>query len=73
MQNDNYNRGGYYAFIFSMAFSLLFFVYVTFMHPGINLKEVPAAAPVANLAEAAAPEQTKTIDISKTVNPIPNG
>ncbi len=69
MQNDNYNRGGYYAFIFSMAFSLLFFVYVTFMHPGINLKEVPAAAPVANLAEAAAPEQTKTIDISKTVNP----
>lgn len=43
MQNDSYNRGGYLAFLFSMVFSLGFFVYVTFIHPGIDLKEVPAA------------------------------
>lgn len=52
MQNDSYNRGGYIAFLFSIIFSLGFFVYVTFMHPGVNLKEVPetAAAPEQNLA-----------------------
>jgi mono/diheme cytochrome c family protein len=69
MQNDNYNRGGYYAFIFSMVFSLLFFVYVTFMHPGINLKEVPEPAPVAAATEENAQEQTKAVDIAKEVNP----
>jgi mono/diheme cytochrome c family protein len=40
MQNNDYNRGGYIAFLFSMAFSLLFFIYVTVVHPGIDLKEV---------------------------------
>lgn len=43
MQNNDYNRGGYIAFLFSMAFSLAFFIYVTVVHPGINLKEVPEA------------------------------
>lgn len=41
MQNDSYNRGGYIAFLFSMIFSLGFFVYVAVMQPGIDLKEVP--------------------------------
>lgn len=63
MQKDSYNRGGFIAFIFSMVFSLVFFVYVTFMHPGINLKEIPEA-PKAG-AEAAGTEQTKAVDISK--------
>lgn len=63
MQNDNYNRGGYYAFLFSMAFSLAFFVYVTVVHPGINLKEIPEAAKPG--AETPAGGQTKDIDITK--------
>lgn len=70
MQNDNYNRGGYIAFIFSMAFSLAFFVYIVVIHPGVNIKEVaePAAAPEQTLAGGAAAEQ-KTIDISKVEKP----
>ena len=45
MQNDTYNRGGFYAFLFSMVFSLGFFVYVTFVHPGIDLKEIKTPEP----------------------------
>lgn len=68
MQNDSYNRGGYIAFLFSMAFSLGFFVYVTLLHPGINLKEVkdePAAAEQ-TVAGAEAP---KKVDVSKIEKP----
>lgn len=67
MQNDSYNRGGFIAFIFSMVFSLAFFVWVTFMHPGINLKEIPEAAQAS--ADAAGAEQTKTVDMSKVEKP----
>jgi hypothetical protein len=68
MQKDSYNRGGYIAFLFSMVFSLLFFVYITIFHPGIDLKEVtPAPAPGAEqkVAEATAAE----VDISKIEKP----
>lgn len=37
---DSYNRAGFIAFIFSMVFSLMFFVYIGLMHPGVDLKEV---------------------------------
>src|SRR5438105_4954717 len=67
MQNDSYNRGGYIAFLFSMIFSLGFFVYVTFVHPGINLKEVPEAAPAGEAAPGN--DQTKDIDITKVEKP----
>jgi mono/diheme cytochrome c family protein len=68
MQKDSYNRGGFLAFLFSMVFSLGFFVYVTFMHPGINLKEVPEAAPAGDTKLAGA-TQTKTIDMAKVEKP----
>lgn len=42
--SDTYNRGGFIAFLFSMIFSLTFFVYVAWIHPGIDLKEVPDEA-----------------------------
>ena len=69
MQNDNYNRGGYYAFVFSMAFSLIFFVYVTVVHPGINLKEVPETAPGTDQTLATGGVQTKDVDVSKVTKP----
>ncbi len=68
MQNDSYNRGGYIAFLFSMAFSLAFFVYVTVIHPGINLKEVPETAPAAETGLAGA-KQTKDVDVTKIAKP----
>lgn len=53
---DSYNRGGFIAFVFSMVFSLVFFVYLTFLHPGIDLKEVPQIPGDAGLAVAVAGE-----------------
>lgn len=38
--NDQYNKGGLIAFVFSMVFCFVFFVYIAFIHPGIDLKEV---------------------------------
>lgn len=37
---DTYNKGGFIAFLFSMVFTLLFFVYISFVHPGVELNEI---------------------------------
>jgi mono/diheme cytochrome c family protein len=69
MQNDNYNRGGYIAFLFSMVFSLAFFIYVSLVHPGINLKEIPeqpAAGAEQTLAGGGA---AAAVDVSKIEKP----
>ena len=67
MQNDSYNRGGYIAFIFSMVFSLGFFVYIVWIHPGVDLKEVtPTARPGEVVAKA---KPIKDVDISKIDKP----
>lgn len=64
---DEYNKGGLIAFVFSVAFCLLFFVYIAFIQPGVDLKEVPE--------ETAAPGQTVATqaevdpDISKIAKP----
>jgi mono/diheme cytochrome c family protein len=68
MQNDTYNRGGYIAFLFSMTFSLAFFVYISFQHPGVKLneakpKDVAVEQSLAGQAGAAA------IDVSKIEKP----
>lgn len=67
MQNDSYNRGGFIAFLFSMAFSLAFFVYVTAVQPGINLKEIPEEAPVEQTV--AGGEAVKAVDMAKIDKP----
>jgi mono/diheme cytochrome c family protein len=70
MQNDNYNRGGYIAFVFSMAFSLAFFVYLVFVHPGVNLKEVaPKTPPAEQTLAAAGQSQEKAADMSQVEKP----
>lgn len=40
IQMGDYNRGGYIAFMLSMAVTMLFFVYIAFLHPGVDLKEL---------------------------------
>ena len=64
MQNDSYNRGGYIAFLFSMVFSLGFFVYVVWIHPGINLREVSKTQPDQNVAPGPA-KPAKVVDVEK--------
>ncbi|MBX2987830.1 MAG: cytochrome c [Bdellovibrionaceae bacterium] len=36
---DQFNRGGFYAFIFSMTFVFAFMFYLVAIHPGVNLDE----------------------------------
>ena len=70
MQNDNYNRGGFIAFLFSMAFSLAFFVYIALIHPGVNLKEVTPSTPAQQtMAGGEAQPEQKTIDIKTVAKP----
>ena len=53
-QYGDYNRGGMIAFAFSMVITLVFFVYVAFVHSGVDLKEIPK-----NKSEVEAPEAEK--------------
>lgn len=38
-QRDAYNRGGMIAFLFSMCFVFVFFIYISFIHKGVDLGE----------------------------------
>lgn len=69
MQNDSYNRGGYIAFLFSMVFSLGFFIYIVAFHPGVDLKEVKptTGGPEQTVAGGGAP--AKKVDVSKIDKP----
>lgn len=68
MQNNSYNRGGFLAFLFSMVFSLLFFVYITFGTKGIDLKEVKPGTAGVDVTIAAA-DAPAAVDVSKVEKP----
>jgi hypothetical protein len=63
---ESYNRGGLITFIAAMAFSIIFFIALLVLHPGVDLKEVApegaaqtdAAAPAAE-APAATEEKAQ--------------
>lgn len=62
------NAAGMRMLIFSMAAAMLFFVYVSFMSGGVDLKEVKEVAPeAAQTVAAAAPE--KPVDVSGITEP----
>lgn len=61
-QNDQHNQGGLIAFIFSIAFVLVFFIYIVVIHPGVDLQE-NIKDPVSNLQQVAA------VDVSKVAEP----
>lgn len=63
---DTYNKAGFFVFLFSMTFSLCFFVYVGFVHPGIDLKEIPEQ-PTAGPADLA--QNAVAFDPSKIEKP----
>lgn len=52
-QYGDYNRGGMLAFSFSMIVTLSFFVYVAFVHTGVDLKELKEAQPQTEAANPA--------------------
>lgn len=65
---DQYNHGGMLAFLFSMAFVFVFFVYIVAIHPGVDLKE--------NIQDPAPKNQglaIAAVDVSKIAEPwVPN-
>ena len=67
---DNYNRGGLIAFLFSMVFSFAFFVWVSFVNPGVDLKEVPVEEGVpVNLVEGGASGGGEAFDVASVKEP----
>ena len=36
----DYNRGGMWAFAIAMFVTLIFFIYIAFVHQGVDLKEI---------------------------------
>jgi len=66
-EQDQYNRGGLIAFLFSFIFVLLFFGYVAFIHPGVDLKEnLQVAQKMSAMVET-------EVDVSKISEPwVPN-
>lgn len=71
-QND-YNKGGFIAFLFSMVITIGFFVYIVFVHKGVDLKEVaeqqPAAAGQAVAEQPAQVTHKKIADIASVKDP----
>lgn len=55
----DYNKGGFQAFVGTMVVTLVFFIYIAFIHPGVDLKELEAAKDAAQSAETSAGETAK--------------
>ncbi|MFN7728176.1 MAG: cytochrome c [Bdellovibrio sp.] len=62
---DQYNHGGMLAFIFSMVFVFVFFVYIVAIHPGVDLGENLQTPPSAEQLLA----DSKPVDISGISEP----
>ncbi len=52
---DNHNRGGMLAFMFSMVFVFCFFIYIVVIHPGVDLGENVSDPEPQTAAAAAGP------------------
>ena len=71
----DYNRGGMWAFAIAMLVTLIFFIYVAFIHSGVDLKEMEQSGPEKEQPADSQknPDETPTqpggLDESKTQNP----
>ncbi len=64
-KNQDYNRGGFITFIFTMVFVLTFFIYLVVIHPGVDMGEK-----VVDLADKAnQPAAQKALDITTIKEP----
>lgn len=65
----DYNKGGFLAFVFSMVTSVLFFIYICFFHPGVDLDKPKVKATVGATQADAKVEAKPGVDMS--ANPKP--
>ena len=56
----DYNRSGMMAFMFSMIVTMLFFVYIAFIHQGVDLKEIPQQEVESAQVQDAAPAEAQS-------------
>lgn len=68
LDKNNYNRGGFLAFMFCMVASTVFFIYISFIHPGINIDKPKLKAEV-GVTTAEAGTAGAATDLSN--NPTP--
>lgn len=67
LDKNNYNRGGFLAFMFCMVASTVFFIYISFIHPGIHLDKPKIKAEVGvTIAEAGAPAAAADMSTNPT-------
>lgn len=67
---DNYNRGGFIAFVGSVAFSIGFMIWLSVFHKGIDLKEVHEEQAAATATTGAATGgEPADVDVSKVAKP----
>jgi len=62
--HGSYNHAGMLAFLFSMAFVFVFFVYLVAIHPGVDLQENIRTPEADN-----AVEEVAAVDVSKITEP----
>ena len=66
---NDYNRGGFLAFLFCMVASSGFFVYISFIHPGVNLDKPKIKTAVGITTAEAATGGGKAVDMSNNPKP----
>lgn len=61
---SDHNKGGMVAFVFAMAFTFIFFIYISFIYPGIQIDKVKEAPGPASqlLGQVQLKEPWKTSD-----------
>ena len=70
---DSYNRGGFIAFLFSVGFCLVFFIYISFIHPGVDLNELEEQAAAKAEMQMADGGAAPKVDIASIEKPwVPN-
>ena len=70
----SYNSSGFKIFIFSIVFSFSFFIYICFVHEGINLKEIPEGPPMGSEstlagASGGGSDSSSKVDVSAVTQP----
>lgn len=63
-RRDQYNHAGMLAFLFSMAFVFVFFIYIVLVHPGVDLQEE-----IKSPQTEEATEKVAKVDVSKISEP----
>ncbi len=69
LDRNDYNKGGFAAFVFSMVFSIGFFIYISFMHKGVIGLDQPKPKVDVSLTTAQAGAGGVQEDVTKNTTP----